>query len=66
MADPIFYAAATDQKEPYPITGYVPSKFLVRNGAYGVDPIPAQLVYLKPHYLNPRVSYFDQVASGGL
>ena len=32
----------------------------------GVDPIPAQLVYLKPHYLNPSVSYFDQVASGGL
>jgi len=32
----------------------------------GVDPIPAQLVYLKPHYLSPRVSYFDQVASGGL
>ncbi len=40
MADPIFYAAATDQKEPHPITGYVPSKFLIRVGAYVVDPIP--------------------------
>lgn len=39
MADPIFYAAAIDQKEPHPITGYVPSKFLMRNGAYVVDPI---------------------------
>ncbi len=40
MADRIFYAAATDLKPPHPITGYVPSKFLLRNGAYVSDPIP--------------------------
>lgn len=40
LADRIFYAAATDQKLPHPITGYVPSKFLMRNGAYVMNPIP--------------------------
>lgn len=40
MPDRIFYAAAEDQKPPHRITGYVPSKFLVRDGAYVVDPIP--------------------------
>ncbi len=32
----------------------------------GVDPLPAQRCYLKPHYLDPRVSYFDQVERGEL
>jgi len=40
LPDRIFYAAATHQTPPHPITGYVPSKFLMRNGAYAVDPIP--------------------------
>jgi hypothetical protein len=39
LSDRIFYAAAEDQKT-HGITGYVPSKFLIRNGAYVVDPIP--------------------------
>jgi hypothetical protein len=42
MTDPIFYAAAEDRRNPTSprITGYVPSKFLIRNGAYVVDPVP--------------------------
>src|SRR5947209_6116300 len=42
MTDRIFYAAAEDLRNPGSarITGYVPSKFLVRNGAYVVDPLP--------------------------
>jgi hypothetical protein len=40
LSDRIFYAAATDQKAGDRITGYVPSKFLVRNGMYVVDPVP--------------------------
>lgn len=40
MSDRVFYAAAEDQKPPIRITGYVPSKFLIRNGAYVVDPVP--------------------------
>ena len=39
MFDRVFYAAAEDQKT-HRITGYVPSKFLIRNGTYVVDPIP--------------------------
>ena len=39
MSDRIFYAAAEDQKT-HAITGYVPSKFLIRNGSYVVDPVP--------------------------
>jgi hypothetical protein len=42
MTDRIFYAAAEARGDPRApkITGYVPSKFLVRNGAYVVDPMP--------------------------
>jgi len=40
VSDRIFYAAATDQDDSKKITGYVPSKFLVRNGMYVVDPVP--------------------------
>jgi len=40
VSDRIFYAAATDQDDSRKITGYVPSKFLVRNGMYVVDPVP--------------------------
>ncbi len=32
----------------------------------GDNPSPAQRCYLKPHYLDPNVSYFDQVSEGGL
>lgn len=39
MPDRIFYAAAEDQ-DTHKITGYVPSKFLMRNGAYVIDPVP--------------------------
>ncbi len=28
----------------------------------GVNPLPAQLCYLKPYYLDPNVSYFEQFA----
>jgi hypothetical protein len=42
MTDRIFYAAADARQNSgmRKITGYVPSKFLVRNGAYVVDPVP--------------------------
>jgi hypothetical protein len=50
LPDPIFYAAAQDPrvKSGIKITGYVPSKFLMRNGAYVTDPIPgaSQNAYL--------------------
>jgi hypothetical protein len=50
LPDPIFYAAAQDPrvKSGIKITGYVPSRFLMRNGAYVRDPIPgaSQKVYL--------------------
>jgi hypothetical protein len=39
LSDPIFYAAAED-RDTHQITGYVASKFLMRNGAYVTDPIP--------------------------
>lgn len=28
----------------------------------GVNPLPPQLCYLKPYYLDPNVSYFEQSA----
>ncbi len=42
MTDRIFYTAADAPQNSgaRKITGYVPSKFLVRNGAYVVDPVP--------------------------
>jgi hypothetical protein len=40
LSDKIFYAAAEGQKPPHGITGYVPSKFLVRSGTYVADPVP--------------------------
>ena len=48
MSDQIFYAAAQDPDDGTKINGYVPSKFLMRNGAYVVDPIPgaSQKAYL--------------------
>ncbi|WP_291984235.1 type IV secretion system DNA-binding domain-containing protein [Luteitalea sp.] len=32
----------------------------------GVNPLPPQYCYLKPHYLDPQVSYFDHLARGQL
>jgi hypothetical protein len=32
----------------------------------GVNPLPPQYCYLKPHYLDVQTSYFDHVASGAL
>jgi hypothetical protein len=32
----------------------------------GLNPLPPQYCYLKPHYLNPHVSYFDHAARGAL
>ena len=32
----------------------------------GVNPLPPQLCYLKPYYLDPNVSYFEQLPSGEL
>jgi hypothetical protein len=32
----------------------------------GLNPLPPQYCYLKPHYLNVQTSYFDHVASGAL
>ena len=32
----------------------------------GVNPLPPQYCYLKPHYLDPLVSYFDHLARGQL
>jgi hypothetical protein len=42
LADRIFYAAARDPtvKGSVKVNGYVPSKFLMRNGAYIADPVP--------------------------
>lgn len=40
LPDRVFYAAATHRDDKEKITGYVPSKFLVRNGMYVVDPVP--------------------------
>ncbi len=38
MSDRIFYVGAEDDNRP--LTGFVPAKFLRRNGAYVVDPMP--------------------------
>jgi hypothetical protein len=38
MSDRIFYVGAKDHDNP--LTGYVPAKFLLRNGAYVMDPTP--------------------------
>ena len=32
----------------------------------GFNPMPAQLCYLKPYYLDVQKSYFDHVAEGAL
>ena len=32
----------------------------------GLNPMPPQFCYLKPHYLDVQTSYFDQVARGQL
>jgi hypothetical protein len=32
----------------------------------GLNPLPPQFCYLKPYYLDPRVSYFEHVAQGAL
>jgi hypothetical protein len=32
----------------------------------GINPLPPQRCYLKPHYLNVQTSYFDHLASGAL
>ena len=32
----------------------------------GVNPLPPQYCYLKPHYLDPQVSYFEHLAGGQL
>jgi hypothetical protein len=32
----------------------------------GVNPLPPQFCYLKPHYLDVQTSYFDHLASGAL
>jgi hypothetical protein len=32
----------------------------------GLNPLPPQYCYLKPHYLDPDVSYFEHVARGAL
>jgi fructose-specific component phosphotransferase system IIB-like protein len=32
----------------------------------GLNPLPAQYCYLKPHYLDVQTSYFDQVERGAL
>jgi hypothetical protein len=32
----------------------------------GVNPLPAQFCYLKPHYLDAQTSYFDHLANGAL
>jgi hypothetical protein len=38
MSDRIFYVGAQDDNDP--LTGYVPAKFLMRNGMYVKDPTP--------------------------
>lgn len=40
MSDQNFYVGAQDRKDRTKFTGYVPSKFLMRNGRYVMDPIP--------------------------
>src|SRR6266581_4582417 len=42
LPDQVFYAAAQDPnvRNRVQINGYVPSKFLMRNGTYVVDPVP--------------------------
>jgi hypothetical protein len=32
----------------------------------GLNPLPPQLCYLKPHYLDVQTSYFDHLAAGTL
>ena len=32
----------------------------------GLNPLPAQYCYLKPHYLDVQTSYFEHVARGAL
>jgi hypothetical protein len=32
----------------------------------GLNPLPPQFCYLKPHYLDVQTSYFDHVARGAL
>jgi hypothetical protein len=32
----------------------------------GLNPLPPQYCYLKPHYLDVQTSYFDHVARGAL
>ena len=32
----------------------------------GLNPLPPQYCYLKPHYLDPQVGYFDHLAAGAL
>ena len=32
----------------------------------GLNPLPPQFCYLKPHYLNANTSYFDPVDRGAL
>jgi hypothetical protein len=45
MTDPVFYVGSEKDKN---LTGYVPAKFLMRNGAYVMDPTPggSQRAYL--------------------
>jgi hypothetical protein len=32
----------------------------------GLNPLPPQYCYLKPHYLDMQTSYFDHLAQGAL
>ncbi len=32
----------------------------------GLNPLPPQYCYLKPHYLDVQTSYFDHLAAGRL
>jgi hypothetical protein len=32
----------------------------------GLNPLPPTYCYLKPYYLNPNTSYFEQLAEGRL
>ena len=40
MSDPVFYVGAQDSNDRKRTTGYVPAKFLMRNGRYVMDPMP--------------------------
>ena len=40
MPDPVFYVGAQDNKDSKKLTGFVPAKFLTRNGRYVMDPMP--------------------------